>query len=439
MTGPGAQAAPADQLPRDVRACLIPGERVILAVKPGLASIVLRRVRAFVVLGLGTAALVWVSLMHWFPLTPFAAFLLGLVALAALAFWGHLDWSMRDYVLTDRRAVSSSGVFRRLTVDSPLTVIQQAVIHRSLRERLFGLGTIGLDPADAAPSVVWSMVERPDEVVAQAPDVRAAASGQQSAMSNLRSVPRTAGNTIPVIGLAGGIGSGKSTVAGIFARLGCLVVDSDARAKAALDRPDVRAEIVRWWGEGVLGPPDGSGARRIDRAKVAQIVFADAAERKRLEDLVHPIVRQDRAEAVREGFAAGARAVIVDAPLLFEAGLDAECDAVVVVDAARAARLRRVRESRNWDEAELDRREAVQLPLQSKRSRADYCVSNDGALPQLERRLRGFWRRSNNGPPPANRRRRPGARERRDARRGPDGPELSTPRVQLVRTPRVIY
>lgn len=389
MTGPGAQAAPADQLPRDVRACLIPGERVILAVKPGLASIVLRRVRAFVVLGLGTAALVWVSLMHWFPLTPFAAFLLGLVALAALAFWGHLDWSMRDYVLTDRRAVSSSGVFRRLTVDSPLTVIQQAVIYRSLRERVFGLGTIGLStPADAGtPSVVWSMVARADELVAQVRlhVARATNTAQQSGVMN--SPSQRMPGTIPVIGLAGGIGAGKSTVAGIFARLGCLVVDSDARAKAALDRPDVRDQLVRWWGEGVLAPPAADGARRIDRAKVAQIVFADAAERKRLEDLVHPIVRQDRAQAAREGAAAGARAVIVDAPLLFEAGLDAECDAVVFVDSPREARLERVARSRGWSEEELARREAAQLPLQSKRDRADYCVTNNGPMADLERQV----------------------------------------------------
>ncbi|MBX3406220.1 MAG: dephospho-CoA kinase [Phycisphaeraceae bacterium] len=382
-------ATAADRLPRDVRACLLPGERVILAFRPGVASVVLRRWRAFLVLVIVSAALVYLALEQWIVLSPLAAFMLGVVAMCMLVFWGHLDLSMRSYVLTDRRAVSSSGVFRRLTVDSPLVVIQQAVIYRSLRERLFGLGTIGLStPADAgAPSVVWSMVERPDELVAQVRlhVARAAAAGQQSTMSNSRSVPRRAGNTIPVIGLAGGIGSGKSTVAGIFARLGCLVVDSDALARAALDRPDVRAEIVRWWGEGVLGPADGSGTRKVDRAKVAQIVFADAAERKRLEDLVHPLVRQDRAQAAREGAAAGARAVIVDAPLLFEAGLDAECDAVVFVDAARAARLRRVRESRNWDEAELDRRESAQLPLQSKRSRADYCVSNDGALPELER------------------------------------------------------
>lgn len=389
MSRDGAQAAPADRLPRDVRACLIPGERVILAVKPGLASIFLRRVRAFIVLGLGAAALVWLSLLHWFPLTPFAAFLLGLIALAALAFWGHLDWSMRDYVLTDRRAVSSSGVFRRLTVESPLTVIQQAVIYRSLRERLFGLGTIGLStPADAGtPSVVWSMVARADEMVAQIRlhVARAVNSSQQSPVTTSRR-ERMAG-TIPVIGLAGGIGAGKSTVAGIFARLGCLVVDSDARAKAALDRPEVRDQLVRWWGEGVLAPQSADGTRRIDRGKVAQIVFADAAERKRLEDLVHPIVRQDRAQAAREGAAAGARAVIVDAPLLFEAGLDAECDAVVFVDSPRRARVERVVQTRGWSEAELDRREAAQLPLQSKQSRADYTVTNDGPMADLERQV----------------------------------------------------
>lgn len=403
MTSLPAQAEILRPLPRDVAGCFVPGERIVIAAKPGIASIVLRRLGAFAAIVVLTGLLVWLALYAWLPFSPFAALMLGLSAFALLAFWGHLDWAMRDYVLTDRRVISGSGVIRRLTVESPIEALQQVVIYRSLRERLFGLGTVGVStPADAgAPSVVWSMAAMPDMLVAQVrfEMARAAAAvepspgrlrGQQSPMSSPR---RNNESALPVIGLAGGIGSGKSTVAGILARLGCLVVDSDARAKAALDLPQVREQLVAWWGEGILqNPAAAGGERRIDRAKVAQVIFADPEQRKRLEALVHPIVRQDRAAAAKEGAAAGARAVIVDAPLLFEAGLDAECDAVIFVDAPRAVRLERVRANRGWSPEELERRESAQLPLQTKRERADYCVVNDGPLADLEASVAGVLR-----------------------------------------------
>ncbi len=400
MTALPAQADLPQTLPRDVVGCLVPGERVVLAVKPAAASIVLRRIGAFTAIILFTAASVWLASFPWLPFTGLAALLFGLTAFAALAFWGHLDWAMRDYVLTDRRVISSSGVIRRLMVESPIAAVQQVVIYRSLRERLFGLGTVGVStPADAgAPSVVWSMVAAPDMLLARIrlemariaaaalPD-REPARGQQSSMPRS---PRAGAGGIPVIGLAGGIGAGKSTVAGILARLGCLVVDSDSRAKAALDRPDVRGQLVQWWGSDILQRAVLGEEPRVDRAKVAQIIFADPEQRKRLESLVHPIVRQDRETAAKEGAAAGAKAVIVDAPLLFEAGLDAECDAVIFVDAPRNARLERVRSNRGWSPKELDRREAAQLPLQTKRSKADYTVVNSGQIPDLEARVAGL-------------------------------------------------
>ena len=409
MTSALAQELP-HALPRDVSGTFLPGERVLLAAKPSPVSIILRRPGAFAAVIVGTALLFSLAQYGWLPLTPLGVLVLGLVALALVAFWGHLDWSMRDYVLTDRRVVSSSGVIRRLTVDSPLGVIQQVVIYRSLRERLFALGTIGFStPADAgAPSVVWSMVGRPDVLVAQVRLAIARAVGleplgvacasasvraQQSGMLPPHPPDSRQRASLAVIGLAGGIGAGKSTVAGILAKLGCLVVDSDARAKAALDRPDIRDQLVAWWGEKVLqrdpvgGGGGPGGARRIDRAEVARVIFADPEQRKRLESLVHPIVRQDRATAIREGAAAGARAVIIDAPLLYEAGLDAECDVVIFVDAPRGVRLERVRSNRGWSAAELDRREGAQLPLQSKRAKADFVVQNEDRMPDLESRV----------------------------------------------------
>lgn len=180
-----------------------------------------------------------------------------------------------------------------------------------------------------------------------------------------------------IIGLAGGIGSGKSTVARAFARLGFVVIDSDAEARAALDRPDVRATLAGWWGPQVLNA-DGS----VNRAEVARRAFADERERLRLEGLIHPLVRKSHAQAVelaRQAPGGPAPGVVMDTPLLFEAGLDRECDAVVFIEASRSTRFERVRRSRAWDQAEFDRREASQWPLEKKRAGCRFTILNDDA------------------------------------------------------------
>jgi dephospho-CoA kinase len=182
---------------------------------------------------------------------------------------------------------------------------------------------------------------------------------------------------IPVIGLVGGIGSGKSLVGSMLADLGCLVCHSDELARSALADPAVRDELVRWWGREVLDP---SGA--VDRRAVAGKVFADPAERKRLEALLHPRIESAR----RRTFAAappGTRALVIDAPLLLEVGLDRECDAVLYIDSPREDRLRRLAETRGWDSAELERRESAQWPLDRKRAAAHHVLVNAGNQPAL--------------------------------------------------------
>ena len=97
----------------------------------------------------------------------------------------------------------------------------------------------------------------------------------------------------PVIGLAGGIGAGKSTVAQMLGDRGARVIDSDRIAREELDHPDVRVVLRHWWGDSVCGPQG-----RVDRGRVADIVFPDAAERKRLEGLIHPRVAARRREQI---------------------------------------------------------------------------------------------------------------------------------------------
>lgn len=176
----------------------------------------------------------------------------------------------------------------------------------------------------------------------------------------------------PIIGIAGGIGSGKSRVARLFGELGCAVIDSDAQVRDAYSREDVRGTLKQWWGERVFRE-DG----QLDRAAVAARVFSDPAERMRLEALVHPLVAEARDQAMRRAASdPQVVAFVWDTPLLFEAGLNRDCDAVVFVDAPHDLRLERVHRSRGWDAAELARRENLQWPLDRKRRLSDDVVTN---------------------------------------------------------------
>ncbi len=195
-----------------------------------------------------------------------------------------------------------------------------------------------------------------------------------------------ASTTKPVIGLAGGIGAGKSLVARQLASLGCGVIDADALARAVLEEPQVQKTLRKWWGEQVIGPDGG-----VDRAALARRVFEDPEALTRLEGLIHPRVHARR-RALRERMMADPQvtAIVEDCPLLFEAGIDRTCDATIFIDADRATRLSRVAASRGWDEAELHRRESRQQPLDNKAARADYKVNNGSDEQYTLEQVRGI-------------------------------------------------
>lgn len=176
----------------------------------------------------------------------------------------------------------------------------------------------------------------------------------------------------PVIGIIGGIGSGKSFVARVFGEMGCLVISSDEQVRQVYGDDAVKAELRRWWGGQVL-QPNGE----INRRFIAEKVFNAPHELKRLEGLIHPLVKEARDAAMKH--AAGDPQVLAyvwDTPLLLEASLAGECDAVVFVDAPPELRLARVSATRGWEPAELDRREKLQWGLDKKRRMADYVLSN---------------------------------------------------------------
>lgn len=187
----------------------------------------------------------------------------------------------------------------------------------------------------------------------------------------------------PVIGLIGGIGSGKSQVAILLARRGGHIVSGDALGHEALRQPAVRDAIVARWGRGVL---DEHG--EVDRRRLGTVVFATQREREALEAMVHPWIKERIGQEVA---AARDRSsvvfVVLDAAVMLEAGWDGPCDRLVYVEAPRGVRLRRVAGQRGWTETELAGREGAQLPLTLKAARADHVLVNASTLEDLERQV----------------------------------------------------
>ena len=180
-----------------------------------------------------------------------------------------------------------------------------------------------------------------------------------------------------VVGLAGGVGSGKSTVAGILIKQGARGIDADLLGHRVLDLPRVRAKLIRDWGAGILR------GGRVDRAALARLAFRSRESIARLNRRVHPEILR----AIRRRLAKARGWVILDAALLFETGADALCDKVVYVSAPFALRVRRTRE-RGWGPGELRRRERVQFPTVYKKKKADYVIDNTGPKSRTENQIR---------------------------------------------------
>ncbi|MCA9239847.1 MAG: dephospho-CoA kinase [Planctomycetales bacterium] len=191
------------------------------------------------------------------------------------------------------------------------------------------------------------------------------------------------------IGLTGGIASGKSTVAQILQEQGAVVLDADRFAHEVLQVPEVVAELAERWGQGVLRD-DGS----VDRQRLAERVFGETdaavAERRFLEQMVHPRVRERLEQELEQQSQAGGRVAVLDVPLLLDAGWREMCDLVLFVDSPQDARLARAVE-RGWDPHELAQREAAQLPISEKRQQADAVIANDSDRHTLRRRTLEFW------------------------------------------------
>lgn len=189
------------------------------------------------------------------------------------------------------------------------------------------------------------------------------------------------------LGLTGGIGSGKSTVARAFAALGAAVVDADVLAREAVapGAPGL-ARVLERFGAQLLQADGG-----LDRRALGAIIFEDEEARRDLEAIVHPAVAQLAVERFEAAEAAGAQLALYDVPLLYESGLQAGFEAVVVVWASLATRMTRLRARDPLSDDELEARIAAQMPLEEKVERATHVIDNDGPLEDTEAAVRALY------------------------------------------------
>ncbi len=187
----------------------------------------------------------------------------------------------------------------------------------------------------------------------------------------------------PIIGLLGGIASGKSTVAAQFASLGAAVIDADRIAKDLLHDPKVIQQIRGAFGEKVF---DSAG--NIDKQKLSDTVFNDPSSVRTINSIIHPRV-MEKTEMLIEQYQAeeGIVAVVLDIPLLMEVGWEKRCDKLVFVDCEEQIRLKRASKRQFFNENLLKKREKFQISLDKKKKISHYIINNNEDLSELTRQI----------------------------------------------------
>jgi dephospho-CoA kinase len=187
------------------------------------------------------------------------------------------------------------------------------------------------------------------------------------------------GGKKPVIGILGGICSGKSTVAGEFAKLGCKVIDADKIAHEVLQRKAVRKEVVSLFGQAIL---DSAG--QIDHPKLAEVVFADSKKLSSLNKIIHPFVLERAEELLRQyNRQSDVKAIVLDMPLLVEVGWAERCDKLIFVDCRGELRADRAKKMGIHDENQIKIRENFQISLDKKVDMADNVINNNSEFSAL--------------------------------------------------------
>lgn len=181
-----------------------------------------------------------------------------------------------------------------------------------------------------------------------------------------------------MIGILGGIGSGKSSVAHSVSEFNLHIIDADKIGHALLSDLDIQSQLRTQFGDEIFANP-----KTIDRSRLACRVFGDSREHrdslKQLNEILHPAIRREIHSEI-DSVSRDVDAVILDAALLLEGGWDATCDWLIFVDTPIELRQQRVQENRGWSDSELSKRESTQLSVNVKKDRADFVVDNSGAI-----------------------------------------------------------
>ena len=190
-----------------------------------------------------------------------------------------------------------------------------------------------------------------------------------------------------LVGLTGGIASGKSTVASILRRLGAAVIDADELAREVVQPGQIAwKEIVDTFGPEILRQD-----KTLDRGKLRKIVFDNRDARKKLEAMIHPRVRALAEEKIRDLAAAGQAVIVYEVPLLFEVQLHHSLRPVILVACDSKTQIKRLRDRDQLTAAQAQKHLDAQMSLDEKRKLADYTIENNGSLEELEGRVREIW------------------------------------------------
>jgi dephospho-CoA kinase len=189
---------------------------------------------------------------------------------------------------------------------------------------------------------------------------------------------------VKLVGLTGGIASGKSTVAKILERLGAAVINADALSREVVEPgKDAWREIIDAFGAGVLHPD-----QTLDRQKLRTVIFNDRDGRKKLEAIIHPRVRALAEERIREHVVAGYSIIVYEVPLLFEGNLHEWLRPVILVACDVDTQRTRLQKRDHVTQTEAQKHIDAQMSLEEKRRLADYVIENDGSLANLEQQVR---------------------------------------------------
>jgi dephospho-CoA kinase len=192
---------------------------------------------------------------------------------------------------------------------------------------------------------------------------------------------------VKLVGLTGGVGSGKSTVADMLRELGASVVDADEAAHAVYEpgSPGFDA-VVREFGDQYVA------GGRIDRSRLGELVFNDDDARRRLNSIVHPLVRDWMALRTAEAAERGAEVVVQDVPLLFENGLERLFTTVVLAYVPEEVQVERLVSGRGFTPQRAHAMIAAQMPIENKRGLAHHVINNSGTREETLTQVRAIWK-----------------------------------------------